>query len=185
MDYSASVGDRVPNTDHVALTLCLPVPGLSIPAIEYCCSVACRPLLLVLCWDSLKADAYAHERVCMREAGSFLDVGNACQEGDVELACGLLMRMAEQAARAVGADLTRLCRCPLRHKWSMAQQGVHWFDAECRSLRACYRHSRDTPRECACLHAQYHRLLRAKRNVFFLAKLAYSWPKSVLTVVLQ
>jgi hypothetical protein len=102
----------------------------------------------------------------MREAGLFLVF--ACQEGDVDLACRLLMRMVVQAARAPGVDMTRLCHCTLRPKRSTAQQGVPWFGAECRILRACYRHSRlrGTPRERACLQAQYRRLLRAKRTAF-------------------
>jgi hypothetical protein len=108
----------------------------------------------------------------MQEAGLFLVFDNACQEGDVDLACRLLMRMVEQVARAPVVDMTRLCQCPLRPKQSTAQQGVPWFYAECRILRACYRHSRlrGTPRDRACLQAQYHRLLRAKRTAFYRCK---------------
>jgi hypothetical protein len=153
----------VPNTDHVALTLSLPVPSLAYPAIAHRCSAVCRSPRSVLCWDPLKANAYVHELIPMREAGLFLVFDNACQEGDVNLANRLLMRMVEQAARAPGVDMTRLCRCPLQPKRSTAQQGAPCFDAECRVLRAYYRQSRlrGTTRERACLQAQYHRLIRA------------------------
>jgi hypothetical protein len=182
LDYSASVSDRVPNFDHVALTLSLPIPGFVNPAIAHRCSAVCWSPRSVLCWDSLKADAYVHELVRMREAGLFLFFKNICQKGDVDLACRLLMRMVEQATRAPGVNMTRLCRCPLRPKRSTAQLGGPWFDAECRILRACCRHSRlrGTPRERACLQAQYHHLLRAKLTVFIVAQLDYCWPKSVV-----
>jgi hypothetical protein len=90
----------------------------------------------------------------------------------VDLACRLLMRMVEQAARAPGVDMTRLCYCPLRPKRSTDQQGVPCFDAECSVLRAYYRQSRlrGTPRERAWLQAQYHRLLRAKCTVLYRCK---------------
>jgi hypothetical protein len=71
LDYSASVSDHVPNSDHVALTM-LPVPYLANPAIAYRCSAVCRSPRSVLCWDPLKADAYVHELVRMREAGLVL-----------------------------------------------------------------------------------------------------------------
>jgi hypothetical protein len=39
MDYSASVSDRVPNIDHVALTLSLPVSCLANPVIAVLLSI--------------------------------------------------------------------------------------------------------------------------------------------------
>jgi hypothetical protein len=86
MDYSASVNNRLPNTDHVALTLSLPVPSLVNPAIAHRCSAGCRSPRSVLCWDPLKVDDCVHELVRMRNAGLFLVFDNACQEGDVSLA---------------------------------------------------------------------------------------------------
>jgi hypothetical protein len=111
MDYSASVSDRVPNTDHVALTLSLPVLRLANPAIDHRCSAVCRSPRSVLCWDPLKADAYMHDLVRMREAGLFSFLNNACHEGSANSAYCLLMRMVEPAARAQGVDMTCLCYC--------------------------------------------------------------------------
>jgi hypothetical protein len=130
LDYSACVSDRVPNIEHVTLTLCLPVPCFcqSCHRSSLFCCLSVPALRAVL--DPQKADTYVHELVRMREAGSFLVFEKACQEGDVDLACRLLMRMVEQAARAPGVDMTRLCHCTLRPKRSTAQLVVPWFDAE-------------------------------------------------------
>jgi hypothetical protein len=180
MDYCASVSDRVPNTDHVALTLSLPVPN-------FASSAVCRSPRSVTCWDSVKADSFVQELVRMREAGLFLVVDNACQEDDVNLAYRLVVGMVEQAARTLGVDMTRLCRCPLRPKQSTAQQGSPWFDLSAEFYGRATGNLAVWVRQ-GSVHAYELNIIGCSEQSvlhFIVAELAYSWPKSVLTVVLQ
>jgi hypothetical protein len=122
-----------------------------------------------------------------KKAGLFLVLDKAGQEGDVDLACRLLMSMVEQAARAPGVDMTCLCCCLLRPKWSTAPHGVPGL-----MLRAEFYGRATANLIFGVCKGSVHTY---KRNVigcsepsilpFIIAKLACSWLKRVPTVVLQ